>query len=157
MATCGRGEILSRSFTLEITLPGNLIQTIPSVVLPASLCTAFTEVRDYEQLQNAYHDGTIHRSQLTQTSLKTFRLTRRLNAAKLTTLYNFWVAQKGGLLAFWFYNPWEPSSGQEVGDNYDATGASSQGRYAVVFKNTGWSQASDICRTTVPIELTEVA
>ena len=138
-------------------MPGNLIQPEPNGVLPASLCTAFTEVREFEQLQNAYHDGTVHRSQLTETSRRTFRLTQRLNATALTTLYNFWVSQNGGATAFIYYNPFEPASGQPIGSNYDPAGNSLQGRYTVKFNSAVWSQTTDSCRTHVPIELLEVA
>ena len=48
-------------------MPGNLQQPEPNGVMPASLCTAFTELREYAQLQNQYHDGTIQRSQVAQT------------------------------------------------------------------------------------------
>ena len=137
-------------------MPLDLIQPEPNGVLPLSLCTAFTELREYAQLQSQYHDGTIQRSQLAQTSRKTFRLTKRLNAALLATLYNFWVSQNGGLTAFVYYNPFEPQSGQLIGSNYDSSGNSLFGRYVVKFSNTTWSQTTDICRTNVPIELLEV-
>jgi hypothetical protein len=58
--------------------------------MPASMCTAFTELREYAQLQNQFHDGTIQRSQLAQTSRRTFRLSKRLSASLLSTLYSFW-------------------------------------------------------------------
>src|SRR5271166_5598878 len=55
-------------------MPGNLVQAAPNGVMPASLCTAFTELREFAQLQNQFHDGTVQRSQLAQTSRRTFRL-----------------------------------------------------------------------------------
>ena len=71
-------------------MPGNLNYASPSGVLPQSLCAAFTELREYAQLQNgSYQDGTIQRSQLAQTSRKTFRLTKPLGAAALAALYSF--------------------------------------------------------------------
>lgn len=139
-------------------MPGNLIQATPSGVLPASLCTAFTESRQYEQLQSAYHNGTIQRSQLAQTSRRTFKLSKRLSSAAQATLYAFWLAQNNGLTPFAFYNPFEPASGLAVGSNYDATGANTQGRYTVVFRGSTWSQTTDVCRTSVQgLELVEVA
>src|ERR1017187_1345297 len=63
--------------------------------MPASLCTAFTELREYAQLQNQFHDGTIQRSQLAQTSRRTFRLSKRLSLSLLSALYSFWVSQNG--------------------------------------------------------------
>jgi hypothetical protein len=139
-------------------MPGNLTQITPTTVFPSSLCTAFTELREYAQLQNGYHDGTIQRSQLAQTSRRTFRLAKRLSASALATLYAFWTARNGGLSPFYYYNPEEPASGQPVGSNYDATGVSSQGRYTVVFRGGTWAQATDVCRTSVQgLELVEVA
>lgn len=79
-------------------MPGNLVQSEPNGVMPASLCTAFTELREYAQLQNQYHDGTIQRSQLAQTSRRTFRLSKRLSASLLSALYSFWASQNGGLI-----------------------------------------------------------
>jgi len=137
-------------------VPGNLAYASPSGVLPESLCTAFTELREYAQLQGQYHDGTIQRSQLAQTSRKTFRLTKRLSAAALATLKAFWDSQNGGLTPFLFYNPFEPGSGLQIGSNYDPTGAGTVGRYIVVFRGA-WSQATDVCRTNVgALDLVEV-
>ena len=129
----------------------------PSGVLPASLCTAFTESRAYEQLQNRYHDGSPQASQLAQTSRRTFRLNKRLTASLLQTLYNFWVSQNGGLTPFAFYNPFDVAAGQQIGGNYDPTGHSRQGRVTVVFR-CNWAQSTDITRTNVQgLELVEVA
>jgi hypothetical protein len=125
--------------------------------MPASLSTAFTESREYAQLQNQYRDGTIQRSQLSQTSRRTFRLSKRLSAAVLSALYSFWVSQKGGLTPFAFYNPFEVTSGQQIGSNYDPTGNSTQGRVTVVFRGP-WAQATDLARSNVQgLELVEVA
>jgi len=138
-------------------MPGNLQSAPPSGVMPASLSTAFTEVREYEQLQNQYHDGTVQRSQLAQTSRRTFRLSKRLSASVLSALYSFWVSQKGGLTPFAFYNPFEVASGQQIGSNYDPTGNSTQGRVTVVFRGN-WGQATDLGRSNVQgLQLVEVA
>ena len=85
-----------------IQMPGNLVQSEPNGVMPSSLCTAFTELREYAQLQNQYHDGTIQRSQLALTSRRTFRLSKRLSASVLSALYSFWVSQNAGLTPFAF-------------------------------------------------------
>jgi hypothetical protein len=138
-------------------MPGNIAIAAPSGVMPATLCTAFTEVREYAQLQNQYHDGTVQRSQLAQTSRRTFRLSKRLCAADLGTLYAFWVAKQGGLIPFAFYNPFEVAAGHDIGSNYDPTGNGTQGRLTVVFRGA-WTQATDVCRTNVQgLELVEVA
>ena len=91
-------------------MPGNLVQSAPNGVMPASLCTAFTEQREYLQLQNQYHDGTVQRSQLAQTSRRTFRISKRLSASVLSALYSFWVSQTAGLTPFAFYNPFDVRS-----------------------------------------------
>src|SRR5450631_4244225 len=130
-------------------MPGNLTQSEPNSVLPASLCTAFTELREYAHLQNQFHDGTIQRSQLAQTSRRTFRLSKRLSSSLLSALYSFWVSQNGGLTPFVFYNPFDVASGQQIGSNYDPTGSSTQGRVTVVFRGN-WAQTTDIERTDVP-------
>ena len=125
--------------------------------MPASLSTAFTESREYAQLQNQYRDGTIQRSQLAQTSRRTFRLSKRLSASVLSALYSFWVSQKGGLTPFAFYNPFEVTSGQQIGSNYDPTGNNTQGRVTVVFRGS-WVQATDLARSNIQgLELVEVA
>src|SRR5208282_5279543 len=98
-------------------MPGNLIGSTPNGVMPASLCTAFSELREFAQLQNQFHDGTIQRSQLAQTSRRTFRLTKRLSSSLLAALYTFYVSQNGGSTAFCFYDPFDVSAGQQIGSN----------------------------------------
>jgi hypothetical protein len=138
-------------------MPGNLVQAEPNGVMPASLCTAFTELREYAQLQNQFHDGTVQRSQLAQTSRRSFRLNKRLNASALSALYNFWVSQDGGLTPFSFYDPFDVGVGQQIGSNYDPTGANTQGRVTVVFRGN-WAQSTDLARTNLQgLELIEVA
>jgi len=138
-------------------MPGNLQQAAPNGVMPLSLCTAFTELREYAQLQNQYHDGAVQRSQLAQTSRRTFRLSKRLSASQLSALFSFWVSQSGGLTPFAFYNPFEVAAGQQIGSNYDSTGNSTQGRVTVVFRGN-WAQTTDLGRSNVQgLELIEVA
>ena len=125
--------------------------------MPFSLCTAFTEAREYPQFQNQYHDGTIQRSQLAQTSRRTFRLSKRLSASSLSALYNFWVSKNGGLIPFAFYNPFDVAAGLQIGSNYDPTGNETRGRVTVVFRGN-WVQSTDVARTNAPtLEITEVA
>ncbi len=138
-------------------MPGNLQPAAPNGVMPFSLCTAFAELREYVQLQNQYHDGTVQRSQLAQTSRRTFRLSKRLSASALSALYNFWVSQNGGLTPFAFYNPFDVATGQQIGSNYDPAGNSTQGRVTVAFRGN-WAQATDLARSDVQaLELVEVA
>jgi hypothetical protein len=115
------------------------------------------ELRDYAQLQNQYHDGTLHRSPLAQTARRTFRLGKRLSASMLSELYTFWALQSGGLTPFAFYNPLDVAAGQQIGSNFDLTGNNTQGRLTVVFRGN-WAQNMDLCRTNLQgLELIEVA
>jgi hypothetical protein len=53
-------------------MPGNIQSAVPSGLMPFALCTAFSESRECAQLQAQYHDGTTDRSQLAQTSRRSF-------------------------------------------------------------------------------------
>jgi hypothetical protein len=130
-------------------MPGNLQTAVPSGVMPFILCTAFSESREYVQLQTQYHDGTIQRSQLAQTSRHTFSLGQRLKASLVIALKAFWDGQQGGTVPFYFYSLIEGA--------YDGTGASTTGRYTVRFEGS-WSQTTGLARTDVPqLVLVEVA
>jgi hypothetical protein len=130
-------------------MPGSIQNALASGVMPDALCIAFSESREYAQLQAQYHDGTTARSQLAQTSRRTFKLTQRLTAARAAALKSFWDGQQGGVVPFLFYNLAEGA--------YDPTGNSTPGRYTVVFRGN-WSQTTGMLRTDVPqIELIEVA
>ena len=121
-------------------MPGNVQNAIPSGVMPYALCTAFSESREYVQLQAQYHDGTVQRSQLASTSRRTFKVSQRLNATKAAALKTFWDGQQGGVVPFVFYNLIEGT--------YDPSGNSVTGRYTVVFRSN-WQQATGIARTDV--------
>jgi len=130
-------------------VPGNVQTAAPSGVMPYALCAAFSESREYVQLQAQYHDGTIQRSQLASTSRHTFKVSQRLDATKAAALKTFWDGQQGGVVPFVFYHLIEGT--------YDPTGASVTGRYTVVFRNN-WQQATGLARTDVQnLELIEVA
>ena len=134
---------------LGSVMPGSLQNAVPSGVMPYSLSTAFSESRECVQLQAQYHDETTERSQLAQTSRRSFKIAQRLTAARSIALKAFWDGQQGGVVPFLFYNLAEGT--------YDPTGNSTQGRYTVVFRGT-WSQTTGLLRTDVPqIELVEVA
>jgi hypothetical protein len=138
-------------------MPGNILAAVPNGVMPFTLCTAFSEAREYAQLQNQYRDGTIQRAQQAQTSRRTFRPNMRLDATLLSTLYTFLTSQNFGMTPFLFYNPFDVLAGQQIGSNYDATGNNTQGRVTVVVRGN-WSQLSDLCRTNVQgLQLVEVA
>jgi hypothetical protein len=73
-------------------------------------------------------------------------------------LYTFFATTvRGGLLPFYYYDPFDVLTGHAVGSNYDATGVSTQGRAVVKFVGN-WQQTGGINLDTVPqLELREVA
>jgi len=130
-------------------MPGNVQNAAPSGVMPYALCVAFSESREYAQLQSQYHDGTVQRSQLAVTSRRSFHVSQRLNATLASALKTFWDGQQGGVVPFVFYNLIEGA--------YDASGNSLPGRYTVVFRSN-WQQTTGLARTDVQnLELIEVA
>jgi hypothetical protein len=129
-------------------MPGNIAAAVATVVMPYALCSTFSESRAYDELQNTYHDGTPQRSQLAQTSRRTFKLSQRLTAAQAIALKAFWDSLLGAAAPFLFYNLIEGA--------YDATGASATGRYTVRCDGA-WSQVTGLARTDIPqILLVEV-
>ena len=114
-------------------MPGNLQSAVPSGVMPYSLCTAFSESREYVQLQAQYHYGTTERSHLAPSSHRTSNLANRLTATA-AALKTFWDGQQGGLVPLLFYNL--------VEGTYDPTGNSTQGRYSAVSGATGLASGS---------------
>ena len=135
-------------------MPGSVSNAVPVGVLPASLCTAFTEKREWASRLNEYHDGSRQSAALVATSRKAWALKKRLSPTVIATLGAFWTANQH--TAFYFYNPFEPASGQAVGSNYDATGVSLTGRYTVRF-NGDWNQSTGMGRADCTLELQEVA
>lgn len=135
-------------------MPGSVNNAAPSAVLPRSLCTAFTERREWASRVNEYHDGSRQMTALVSTVRKSWSLRRRLTPAAIAALWTFWAANQHK--AFYFYNPFEPGTGQAVGSNWDGTGVSTQGRYTVRF-NGDWNQSTYIARADCTLELIEVA
>lgn len=127
-------------------------------MLPQTLCTAFTETRVFPLLTAVYHDGTTERGLVTDgvnaaTSVKSWRLSKRLKAADLAALKSFYEAHQG--IPFYFYSPSEATPGTPVGSNYDPTGAATQGRYTVRFTTQDWKETVDIARANVDLEMAE--
>jgi hypothetical protein len=142
-------------------MPGNLAVAAPSGVLPKSLCTAFTETHVYPLLVEQYHDGSTERSLIfdgvnTPTEIRTWKLSKKLNDAAIAVLLAFFEGQEGGLIPFYFYDPYEPVPGQPIGSNWDPTGAAVEGRHTVIFRGD-WSSVTNIGRSEASLELLEVA
>lgn len=142
-------------------MPGNIAAATPSGVLPQTLSLAFRETRELPMLSTQYHDGTTERSIITDTvnaptSLRTWRIQKRLPAANAIALRAFYEGQNGGQVPFYFYNPFEPAMGQPFGSNYDATGVSTQGRHTCVFRMQAWVGSTGIPFTEAAIEMAEI-
>jgi hypothetical protein len=125
------------------------------IVMPASLCSAFTRSFAWPTISNEYKDGTKQITALTTSSHKAWKMGKklRLSDSTYTNLYNFWVTYH--TQPFYFYDPYEVAGGASPGSNYDATGASAVGRYKVVFVGD-WNQANNIAHVAVSIDLVEV-
>ena len=133
-------------------MPGSVQNAAPTQVLPQSLCRAFTHERAYPLIENEYKNGESQRSVQATNSRKRWRLGKRLPAAILQALRNFYDARNGTTEEFYFYDSYETSP--KFG--YDPTGASIVGRYTVRF-NGDWQQSSAPGRSDVQIELIELA
>jgi hypothetical protein len=132
-------------------MPGNLSIAAPAGVLPNSLCTAFVETRVFPVLSVTYHDGTIERSMIADgvnipRPLRSWSLAKRLTETQRVDLQAFWeTTTEGSLRTFYFYDPYDTSFGQAFGKNYDATGASTQGRVVVRFQGA-WQHVLTVGR-----------
>lgn len=110
-------------------MPENIQQSASSGVMPYALCTAFSEWREYAQLQAQYHDGTTERSQLASPRAAPSSLRSGYPPRAHSALKAFWDSRQGSAMPFVFYNLIEGA--------YDPTGNSSTGRYTVAFKAPG--------------------
>jgi len=141
-------------------MPGSVANAVVPVVaghplvFPFGLCRVFTETLTYAARVNEYHDGTTQRQALVSSSRRSWKLTRRLTPSLITTLRAFMLAHPTD--AFYFYNPFEPGTGQLEGSNYDSTGASLTGRYTVRLSGD-LAETINIARTEISVELVEIA
>ncbi|MEN6532169.1 MAG: hypothetical protein ABFD89_00805 [Bryobacteraceae bacterium] len=133
-------------------MPGSVANAAPVTVLPEGLCAAFEHSREWAVIDNEYQNGESQRSYLSATSRKKWTLTKRLTATQLGTLRTFYEARGGPKEPFYFYDPYETSPKF----SYDATGATTTGRYTVRF-NGKWNQSSSLGRSEVSLELIELA
>lgn len=134
-------------------MPGSVQLASPTTVLPQTLCSAFTHSRQYLARENQYANGESQVRMLTATSRKSWQVVKRLAPADLAALRSFFLARKGRLEPFYFYDPYATLP---VGSNYDATGVDPLGRYTVRF-DCDWQQVFSLPRGEVSISLIEVA
>ncbi len=133
-------------------MPGSVQNADPTGVMPWSLCKAFGQSREYPVLENEYRDGSSQRSRLADTSRKRWSTQRRLTPALLAQFRQHYEDCRGGLDAFWFYDPWDASP--KFG--YDPSGVSGVGRYLVRY-DCEWSQEAGIARADVRLDVIELA
>ena len=133
-------------------MPGNVQNAAPATVLPLSLCKSFVHERAYPLIENEYKNGESQRSVQATNSRKRWRLSKRLPAALLQALRNFYDARNGTTEPFYFYDPYDTNPKF----SYDPTGQVTTGRYTVRF-NSDWQQSSGPGRSDVEIELLELA
>lgn len=137
-------------------MPGSVQNAVPATVLPQSLCRAFIHSREYPVLGNEYRNGEAQFSAQATSSRKRWDLAKRLTPPQLAVLRNFYLARKGPLESFYFYDPFEPAAGQPIGSNYDPTGLNTPGRYVVRFDGP-WSESVGLGRADVSVTLIELA
>jgi phage-related protein len=123
--------------------------------MPAGLCRAFGHSRVWGVDSNTYRNGEHQARARTSTSRKSWDLTRHVTRTELEELRSLYTDRGGGLEPFYFYDPYEPASGQPIGSNWDETGESTQGRYTVVFRGE-FSQAASMGRSEASLQLVEV-
>jgi hypothetical protein len=131
-------------------MPGSVETATPTTVLPFSLCRSFIHSREYPGQVNEYRNGESQRGRLAETSTKRWRLVKRLTAAELEALRDFYNARNGPQEAFWFYDLWETAPPF----SYDPTGTAVEGRYAVRFEGA-WQQTVELASAELGIELVE--
>jgi hypothetical protein len=133
-------------------MPGSVLNAAPSAVLPQSLCGAFAHSHSCPVIENEYRNGESQRAALATSSGKQWRLAKRLTAAQLQSLQDFYDARQGPEEPFYFYDPYETSPRF----SHDPTGHAAAGRHTVRFASA-WAETRFLPRTEVTIELVELA
>jgi hypothetical protein len=131
-------------------MPQNVQAAAPSVVMPFSLSSAFSEEQRLEALVNLYQNGFATRSPLAINPRRFWKLSKSLTRTQWAALRNFYLSNTA--TPFWFYNPRETTPPF----SWDASGATIQGRYTVVFDGN-WAEDSLMVRSAISFGLREVA
>lgn len=130
-------------------MPASVQSAVATTVMPNFLARFFTASREVWAQENVYRDGERQLGLLANTSRKSFVATLAMTSSQLTAMGTFFLARKGGTEPFYFYY------GPECGYTHDSTGASSTGRYTVVFES-GWQQIVGMGRSEAQVVLREV-
>jgi hypothetical protein len=132
-------------------MPGNIEIQEPSLVMPMTLASIFTETVFLDATVDEYMDGRSTRRALATFPRHSFTITRPLLDSQLDDLRGFYFNYARYGRTFWFYNQREtipPGS-------YDPTGEDLTGRYAVVWEG-GWSETLNLGLAVAGIALREV-
>jgi hypothetical protein len=109
-------------------MPQNITPASPTDVMPKWISIAFNAQERFESLVNQdYADGSSDRVSLVQYPRSFFRITTKLMPSQWQALRDFFLSHKG--IPFYFYFSRETKPPYTV----DMTGASTDGRYTVVF------------------------
>ena len=126
-------------------MPGTLAYAAPTAVLPSNLCTSFVEPRAWPNVANDYADGNFQVRTDGANPRHSWNLSQRIPYATWAALKAFYNSVHLG--PFYFYpNP----------ANYDATGASTTGRYTVRFDGQ-FPSTYNMPRWDVSFSLLEIA
>lgn len=131
-------------------MPGNVQNAAATLVLPAGLCSAYSQSREWACDSNQYRSAEWQVRSRTATSRRTWRQSRRLTAAALVTLRNFYDSVGGPWKPFYFYDLQD-----QPGGTYDATGVATTSRYTVRFEGE-WGQTMSLARGEAGLVLVEI-
>lgn len=133
-------------------MPAPVPNAAATLVLPFALCRTFRQTRTYPVLVNLYANGESIREIEATNSRRNWDLAMRLTPTQMTAMRDFFDSVRGGLIPFFFYDPFESTPYF----NYDATGASLNGRFTVVF-TTPWQQSMGLGRGDASFSLIEMS
>ena len=118
-------------------MPGTLIKTTPTTVMPQTLCTAFVATHSrWGARENTYPDASSQRDYyygLTE-GRRAWQMEKAIPYSDFATLQSFWEACNGSYQPFYFYDPYDVEDFEEPGSNYDPTGVAIAGRYVCRFE-----------------------
>jgi hypothetical protein len=124
-------------------MPGNVQNASFNGVLPWSLSTSFTEVREWPALVSGdYKDGSSQRQEQAESSRKSYQLGKRLTPAAMDTLRAFYLANVGR--AFKVYTK---------KSDYDDANAN----FKLMRFEGGWNEEYGLGRSNISLQLVEVA
>jgi len=133
-------------------MPGNVQNAVASTVMPKSLATSFARDTLWLQRRNLYVDGRLQTGLQVAAARKRWTIGKLLTQTQIAVLYAFYLARKGPVEAFYFYDFRETSPKY----SYDEGGAALTGRYLVRF-DMAWSHDWTLSRFATQCALIELA